>query len=62
MSNKYDYPTLEKVKKASKRQLAFWYRFLPDPGENWKNHSNYKNIKNNEGEILDIIIDRLMPK
>jgi hypothetical protein len=27
-----DIPTLEQVEAASKRQLAYWYRFLPSGG------------------------------
>ncbi len=52
----YDYPTLEKAKKSNKRQLAFWYRYLPHPGEVWINTSKYQEKKESEGLVMDHII------
>jgi hypothetical protein len=47
------YPTLKEVKKASKKQLAYWYRFLPSPGV------NPNTVKVDEDDILDLIIELL---
>jgi hypothetical protein len=32
VSDRADFPTLEAVEKASREQLARWYRFLPSGG------------------------------
>lgn len=46
------YPTKEEVERASKEQLAQWYRFLPSPGQN-----NIEKIDSEE-EILNSILHR----
>jgi hypothetical protein len=56
-----EYPTLDEVKAANKRQLAIWYRFLPSPGDTVHHRNiNYPDILINQTEIMSAIHDRFI--
>lgn len=55
---KREYPTLEQVNAADRKQLGEWYRFLPSPGMNHLNSSDFTKHLEQEAEIMDRIVDR----
>ena len=52
------YPSLEAVEKANRITLAEWYRFLPSPGINCVDRSNFKEVIDREAPIMDRICER----
>ena len=54
------YPTMIEVEKASRIQLARWYRFLQSPGYSAIRHGAelFQSTMNEETKIMDLIVDR----
>lgn len=57
-----EYPTIQQVETADRKQLADWYRHLPKPGtstELFHNHALSLKIEKEEMVVRDRIIERL---
>ena len=52
------YPTLDQVEKASRTQLARWYRFLPSPGNAAIGKKTFEKILGEEKLVMDRICER----
>jgi hypothetical protein len=58
-SRSESYPTMEEVEKASHRQICYWNRFLDSPGTRAIGKDNFEKIMEEEGKIMDRIVQRL---
>lgn len=54
-----NYPTIEQVNTADRRQICSWVRFLPSPGAGAVGKSNFDEVLNREAPIMDRICERL---
>lgn len=52
------YPTMQEVQNATHEQLAYWYRFLPSPGQSAIGSGRFQDTLEREKKILDYIIER----
>ena len=52
------YPTKQEIELADKRRLAEWYRFLPSPGSNFIGSNVFYQKLEEEGRIMDRIVER----
>jgi hypothetical protein len=53
-----NYPTLEEVEQADRRELAKWYRFLKSPGMAAVGRQNFQAALEAEGKVMDRIVAR----
>jgi hypothetical protein len=53
-----NYPSLEMVERASRIELARWYRFLPSPGLNHVGSMNFCLMNKHELKVMERIIER----
>jgi hypothetical protein len=52
------YPTIEEVNRASRRQICYWWRFLPSPGSNAIDTPNFFVALDAEAMIMNRIAER----
>lgn len=53
-----NYPTLQQVEAADRKQLGEWYRFLKSPGWAHLNEPNFRQKLEEETAIMDLIVSR----
>lgn len=54
-----NYPTMDEVNAADRRQICEWNRFLPSPGTRAIGRDGFESVMRDEAKIMDRIVERL---